>query len=91
MNFFLAMMIFHFFFNNGGYPGYYNKNYFQKNFEIFKKKYNNNIIQNYLIYYLEKNPELKNIYLDIYSPFFDILMKTNFFSDKFIIVLSISL
>ena len=75
------------FLDNGGYPGYYNKNYFQKNFEIFKKKYNNNIIQNYLIYYLEKNPELKNIYLDIYSPFFDILMKTNIFSDKFIIVI----
>ena len=78
------------FLDNGGYPGYYNKNYFQKNFEIFKKKYNNNIIQNYLIYYLEKNPELKNIYLDIYSPFFDILMKTNFFSDKFIIVISMN-
>jgi hypothetical protein len=25
------------FLNNGGYPGYFNKNYFQKNFEIFQK------------------------------------------------------
>ena len=78
------------FLDNGGYPGYYNQNYFQKNFEIFKKKFNNSIIQNYLIYCIEKNSNLKNIYLDIYSPFFDILMKTNFFSYKFTIVLSMN-
>jgi len=78
------------FLNKGGYPGYYNKNYFRENFETFQKKYNNSTIQNYLIYCLEKNEKLENIYLDIYSPFFDILMKTNFFSDKFIIVISMS-
>ena len=78
------------FLNKGGYPGYYNKNYFRENFETFQKKYNNNTIRNYLIYCIEKNEKLENIYLDIYSPFFDILMKTNFFSDKFIIVISMS-
>ena len=39
-----------FFSNNGGYPKYYNKNYFQKNLEIFKKKFKNNIIQKKILY-----------------------------------------
>ena len=83
----------YFSFKNGGYPGYYKKDYFEKKFEKYKNKFNNNDIKNYLIYYFEKNnknSKFTNIYLDIYSPFFDILSKTNFFSDIFTIIISIN-
>ena len=82
----------YYFIEKGGYPGYYNKDYFTEKFEKYKNIINNNSIKEYILFYLEninKNSNLKNIYLDIYSPFFDILSKLNNFSDIFIIIISI--
>ena len=63
-----------------------------KKFEKYKIKFNKNSINDYILFYLEKinkNKIFKNIYLDIYSPFFEVLSKINNFSDLFIIIISI--
>ena len=72
-----------------GYPGYYRKDYLPKKCEKYKNKFNANIIEDYILYYIEKNKiKYQKLYLDIYSPYFNILSKMNNFSDIFIIIIS---
>ena len=77
------------FMEKGGYPAFYSKNYFSKKYEIYKTKFNNNLIADYISYCIERKKLLSNIYLDIYSPFFEALSTTNYFSDIFTIIVSI--
>ena len=56
-----------------GYPGYYRKDYLPKKCEKYKNKFNANIIEDYILYYIEKNKiKYQKLYLDIYSPYFKI-------------------
>ena len=73
----------------GGYPAFYSKNYFPKKYEIYKNKFSNNIISDYISYCIEQKNLIDNAYLDIYSPFFEALSTNNYFSDKFTIIVSI--
>ena len=77
------------FMEKGGYPAFYSKNYLPKKYEIYKNKFSNNIISDYISYCIEQKNLIDNAYLDIYSPFFEALSTNNYFSDKFTIIVSI--
>ena len=76
------------FMEKGGYPGFYSKAYFSKKYETHKNKFNNNDIKDCISYCIQSKIIKDNVYLDIYSPFFEALLTTNYFSDIFTIVVS---
>ena len=69
----------------------YNKDKTRKKIEedYLNKKFDINIIENYVNGYFEDYPEYNNKIIDVDSPFFNIISKTNNFDKNFMIFISI--